>query len=316
MDDADQELDALLGGDALAVPPSAATRARHLALLASATATPVPRFDRFGGFMRRHRPLVAAGSLAGLLLVATPATAALAGGAQPGQALYGTKLFFERVELALERSPTRRVALQLQFSEDRLAEISALLRSGHTGGLTSAEQRLLAQEASVEAELARLQSQGRADPSLVDRVSATARAHGEQLGALASAEGCHADSSDSPDCSGLLVARDASEQFADQVAGSGGPGRSGSGDNGTTAAGGGGGGDGKSGGPVPAQGSTVPSVPPMRTPGTSGGDHSGSGSGSGDHSPAGSPTPSPSPSHSDSGSGSGSGGDGASGSAH
>lgn len=200
------------------VTPTPATRARHVQLLmAQARGQGVPARTVRWAHAGRHR-LVAAATLAGALLVATPATMALASHAQPGQTLYGTKLLIERVELGVQRDPAARVSLQMQFAADRVSEIGTLLHSGRTAPLAGVEAALIAQQAEAQAGLARLQAEGKAPQALVARVWAFAQAHRDRLGTLALQSGCREDPQDNPYCPGLISARDASEDLVHTLA--------------------------------------------------------------------------------------------------
>lgn len=214
------------------VAPAPATRARHVHLLmAQARGWGMPARAARWARHRRHR-LVAAGTLAGALLAVAPVTVALAAQAQPGQALYGTKLFIERVELATQRDPASRVSLQMQFAADRVSEIGSLLHSGHTRPLAGVEAALIAQQAEAQAGLSRLQAEGKAPPALVAQVWVFAQAHSDRLGTLALQTGCHEDAQDGPDCPGLISARDASEDLVHTLALGRGQGDGGQGDGG------------------------------------------------------------------------------------
>jgi hypothetical protein len=182
---------------AVAESPSPATRARHVQALMEEAArlapapratTPVARTRRAHSWGRRV--LVTLCALAGLAVVAVPATAALAANAQPGQALYGTKLAFENVQLTLQRDPAKKVALRLKFAEERLAEIQKLVTAGKAGNVDAATANLSTQQAEIATELGRLASTGRAPAALLRQLDQVLQRHAATLRRLATSSGC------------------------------------------------------------------------------------------------------------------------------
>ena len=172
---------------ASAVSPGAATRARHVqAIMEEASRLAGPQVvAKPAGSRRLRRVLAAVGACAGLLVVGAPATAALAANAQPGQTLYGTKLFIERVELAAQRDPARRIALRLKFARERVDEISRLVAAGKSSKLPSVVADLASEQAQVDAALSKLEAGGKASPELVQQLQTLAQEHQAALAGLA-----------------------------------------------------------------------------------------------------------------------------------
>jgi hypothetical protein len=111
---------------ALDVPEDLALR--HLARLATVRTAPVVPMRRG----RRTLRTTAAGLVVGATLVSGAGVAA-AGGAQPGDALYGVKTARERLQLSLSRPGESRARLELKLARTRLGEAAGLLRHGKSG---------------------------------------------------------------------------------------------------------------------------------------------------------------------------------------
>lgn len=77
-------------------------------------------------FKRRLIAIPTVALLVGSLLVGPTATA-FAENAQPGEALWSAKLRMEDFRLAIEDSPSRRIALGMEFASRRVGELSTLL---------------------------------------------------------------------------------------------------------------------------------------------------------------------------------------------
>ena len=77
---------------------------------------------------RRGFRVAAIGLVAAIVLTMGAGSAiAASAGAIPGDPLYGLKRAVERVSLAMHRDPAGRAALHLQFAEERLEEVEALI---------------------------------------------------------------------------------------------------------------------------------------------------------------------------------------------
>jgi hypothetical protein len=93
-------------------------RARNIATLPRVRRSPALR-------------LASAFVLAAMLLVIGGGSAiAASSSALPGDPLYGVKRAVERISLAMHRDPVGRSALHLQFADNRLHEVSALVLAG------------------------------------------------------------------------------------------------------------------------------------------------------------------------------------------
>jgi hypothetical protein len=132
-----------------------------------------------------RRWLASLGAVVALLVVGAPATAALASNAQPGQALYGTKLFVERVELTVQRDPARKMELRLRFARERLSEIELLVAEGRTARVARVLQNLDGQQGQLETAVTRLQGNRRASSALLRELSVLATQHEDGLRSLA-----------------------------------------------------------------------------------------------------------------------------------
>ena len=204
---------------AVATTPLPETRARHQRLLmeeARRLAGPqmVARVPR----RRWRRRLVAvAGVLAALIVVGAPATAALAAGAQPGQALYGIKLATEDVRLAVQRNPQKKVELRLGFAEERLTEMAALVARGRAALVPGVAARLASEQGQVDAAISTLQASGQAPAALLGSVVRRLADHARKLAALARSSGCDLNPR-MPDCRQLLRARAITVRVARRLA--------------------------------------------------------------------------------------------------
>ncbi|HWD09685.1 MAG TPA: DUF5667 domain-containing protein [Actinomycetota bacterium] len=114
------------------------------------------------------------------------ATAALAANAQPGQALYGTKLALENVQADVQLNPAKRVSLRVRFAEERLDELATLLAHGKIDRGGQAAGNLAAQERKITAALVKLAAEGKAPPSLVRSLELDLVRHYAKLRAEAS----------------------------------------------------------------------------------------------------------------------------------
>jgi hypothetical protein len=81
----------------------------------------------------RHVLIVAMVALL-VMLVSTTGVYAFSLDAQPGSALYGTKIFFERSRVALNTSGTGDIRLEMDFSERRMQELQNMMASGSQQG--------------------------------------------------------------------------------------------------------------------------------------------------------------------------------------
>jgi uncharacterized protein DUF5667 len=93
--------------------------------------------------MRRRGIRLAAVALVGAIFLTLGAGSAFAAssGALPGDPLYGLKRAFERISLAMHRDASGRSALCLQFAQNRLEEVQALVGAGKdAAGIVAAFQ--------------------------------------------------------------------------------------------------------------------------------------------------------------------------------
>lgn len=76
-------------------------------------------------------------------------TAVAALNSVPGQPLYGLKKTVENVELAFARSPETRANLQIQFANNRLNELTAVIEKSQSGEISSVDaQKIVSQTVS------------------------------------------------------------------------------------------------------------------------------------------------------------------------
>lgn len=174
-------------GDVALVGPSPAVRARHVqAVMDEADRLAGPAGVAAPPRRRRHlrRSLAAVAAVLAVLVVAAPVTAAVASTAQPGQALYGTKLFVERVELAARRDLSSQEAFRLKLASERLREIDRLIAAGKAGRVAGVLQHLSDQEGQLAVALRRLARRGRLAPAAVQDVRAFVAQHEATLRSL------------------------------------------------------------------------------------------------------------------------------------
>ncbi len=199
--------------DTAGVAPSPAVAARHVrALMDEATRLSTPQVVATPRRRRLRRSLASVGALVALLLVGAPITAALAANAQPGQALYGTKLFVERVQLAVQRDPARKLSLRLAFARERLQEIQRLVDEDKTSRVASVLANLASEQAQVETTLTKLAAEGRAPPALVQKLNALVAQHQDRLQSLGAR--CQAGTLAASQCAALNGAATKTEDVA------------------------------------------------------------------------------------------------------
>lgn len=188
---------------ALAVSPSPLARARHMRMLRDAVdrlheRRGVGLAARMGHLrVRVLRPIAV---LSAAVLLAMPATVALASDAQPGAPLYGTKLAIEKVQLALELDPEGDVELHQRFAERRLQELSNM------GPAPSGEAATLAlSNLSSHAQAVNEGVEGR--PNAGAKVETRLQKQVETLRGLITNTGCNEPESSKrvPGCDGLII---------------------------------------------------------------------------------------------------------------
>jgi hypothetical protein len=81
-----------------------------------------------------HRVLMVIMAVLLLTVASTASAYALSYDAQPGSALYGTKIFFERASVALTRSSAEDARLEMEFSERRMQELEGMVAAGDQNG--------------------------------------------------------------------------------------------------------------------------------------------------------------------------------------
>jgi hypothetical protein len=81
-----------------------------------------------------HRTVMVVMAAMLLVLASTAGAYALSSDAQPGSALYGTKIFFERASIALTRSSAEDIKLEMEFSNRRMRELEAMVAAGDQNG--------------------------------------------------------------------------------------------------------------------------------------------------------------------------------------
>lgn len=221
---ASEELDRLLlvasetRNELLSERLPAHVRAGHVRALMDAARPKAP--VRGTAWTRRRflRPVAALGLA---IILALPATAAMAEGADPGDTLYGTKLAVERIQLALETEPSDDADLHLSFAEDRLAEISQVRAGGRTKGLSKALANLREHLAGAENDLDEVKS-AKTKEELQVHLAEVHKRHADILEGLALDADCFVgDDTARPledpqgRCKGLLNALKNSTKFAE-----------------------------------------------------------------------------------------------------
>jgi hypothetical protein len=83
--------------------------------------------------MMRHALLIMTAVLL-ILVLSTTGVYAMSYNALPGSTLYGTKIFFERVRLAINLSPTEDAQMEIEFSRRRMEELQEMVASGRSKG--------------------------------------------------------------------------------------------------------------------------------------------------------------------------------------
>jgi hypothetical protein len=192
--------------EAIRATPSDQARVRHLRMIGVACREQdrarAARKARDVKRMRRlvFRPLAIAGASLGLLV---PGTLALASTAQPGDALYGTKLTVEQVQLAMTTSPEAEIALHLKFAERRMDEVQRLERNGGDVGpaVKTAVDNLQSHTASVKNVVAAMSADGHPPAEL----TVALERHREGITELAGEAGCD-QSHSGAGCEGLQSA--------------------------------------------------------------------------------------------------------------
>jgi predicted RNA-binding Zn ribbon-like protein len=206
----------------LSATPPPEVRARHLAQMNQATRAMKStqkgrqrrRSARLRGFLLR--PVVV---LAVVALLAAVPLAALASVAGPGDALYGTKLALERVQLALERDPVEDVKLHLEFADQRISDLSELLAEGRTDEIGEAMSSLNAHVGQADHGVSDLQAVGQSVVSLQQHLAEVLGKHVTVLQSLIAEANCDPDDPDAgePQCFGLLTALKNSSKVLDEV---------------------------------------------------------------------------------------------------
>ncbi len=201
---------------------SPAVRARHVRELMEA-ARPAASVDvlpaRRGVSWDKRRILRPVAALGLAIVLALPATAAVAQAADPGDTLYGTKLAVEEVQLALESDPINDAELHLRFAERRLGEIASASKKGKSKGLNRALGNLNEHLAKAESELDEVQS-AKTRAELETHLAEVHRKHVDVLEGLAMEAGCFEEDGEpiadpKGRCKGLLNALVNSTKFAD-----------------------------------------------------------------------------------------------------
>jgi hypothetical protein len=206
----------------LSAKPPPEVRARHLAQLTRAArvlrATQKGRQPRRAAWLRGFllRPVVVL--VLAAVLTAVP-LAALASVAGPGDALYGTKLAFERVQLTLERDPVDDVRLHLVFADRRISDLSELLAEGRTDEIGGAMASLNAHVGQAENGVSDLQAVGQSVVSLQEHLIEVLGKHVMVLEGLIQKAECDPLDPDAgePQCFGLLNALKNSRKVLDEV---------------------------------------------------------------------------------------------------
>jgi uncharacterized protein DUF5667 len=192
--------------EAMRATPSDQARVRHLRMIGVACReqdrAQATRKVRDVKRMRRLvlRPVAIAGASLGLLI---PGTLALASSAQPGDALYGTKLTVEQVQLALTTSPEAEIALHLKFADRRMEEVQRLERSGGDIGpaVKTAADNLQSHTAAVKDAVQAMSEEGHPPADLTGALER----HRDVIAELAGKAGCDRSRS-SAGCEGLQSA--------------------------------------------------------------------------------------------------------------
>jgi hypothetical protein len=236
----DEALDLLVEGDS---PRSASKRLDQLISLASETRKELlaerlpaevraahvrhlmdaarPKVAVQGSTWTRRRILRPVAALGLAIVLALPATAAMAEGADPGDTLYGTKLAVEKIQLALEADPSGDAELHLGFAQARLSEIGGLNETGRKKGLSKALANLKEHLTAAEGELDEIES-AKTRAEIEAHLDAMHDKHADVLEGLALNADCFVgDDTDQPlenpegRCKGLLNALENSTKFAE-----------------------------------------------------------------------------------------------------
>lgn len=193
-------------------------RAAHVRQLMDAAR---PKVAGRGVSWTRRRFLRPVAALGLAIVLALPATAAMAEGADPGDTLYGTKLAVEKLQLALETDPSGDAELHLGFAQARLSEIGELNETGRKKGLSKALANLREHLTAAEGELDQIDS-AKTKAEIEGHLNAMHDKHADVLEGLALNAGCFvgddtAQPLENPEgrCKGLLNALENSTKFAE-----------------------------------------------------------------------------------------------------
>ncbi|MGQ0679442.1 MAG: DUF5667 domain-containing protein [Actinomycetota bacterium] len=166
----------------------------------------------------RRRRLVAA--CLALMVVPSVSTAVWAESSDPGDLLFGVKLFTEQIRVAVEFDPADSVALRLRMAERRFEEILEAARRGRTGFLSPALENLAMQLQSA-VELIESTPVTERLELLGLRVSLTLDRYLPTLQQALIEAGCSSDSRVRSDCTALLAALEEAKAFEAGVRGEG-----------------------------------------------------------------------------------------------
>ena len=132
-----------------------------------------------------HNIIVIA-AIALLLLGGIGITGAAAQSAIPGDALYSVKTSIEQTRLSLAKDAGDRAQMKLSFAEQRLEEISVLVKEGRNREIKST---VLSFEASINSSLIELETVGKGDPAraaeLARQINSALTRYAETLSVLA-----------------------------------------------------------------------------------------------------------------------------------
>lgn len=207
---------------ALAVNVSPETKAKHVAALMDAARSAsgpqvilVPSKSRLP---RALRPIAVLAVVASLALMPT---VALAQTSEPGEALYGTKLALENLQILVTTSTEDDARLHLQFASRRLEELSALIAEGRIDEIGHVMSNFNSHTDGADEELDELVAVGSDVSELTADLAAVLQKHVTVLEGLAFGEegaGCVEGDPESgdPQCKGLLTALENSSKVLDK----------------------------------------------------------------------------------------------------
>lgn len=205
--------------EALSAKPSPQARAKHLLMIMDAARAYAPQVEWGPDTKRRRRrllrPIVALAAIGALALAPTMAFAA---NAEPGDALYGTKLAVENMRLFLETETSDDVRLHLEFASVRLSELSKLIAENRTDDIGKVMSNLAWHNRAAERGMGKMRAAGEDTGALEAALTSNLSRHVDVLTSLSEKAECDPDDPDAgdPQCKGLLNAIERSSKVLEQ----------------------------------------------------------------------------------------------------